>query len=171
MTHTDPEARKPRPDYPPKTPPPPKRPPNPPPPQTELDTGRTLGPGSGRAGRTLMRNRRGATWPLEAQPWSAGRASAQVSDRLKDWGCARPDALDGLVRHLVGAAVADGGRRVSVHLAEENGHALIMALSHQSSDALDDAVLPQLRDLGAGSCGSEMTVDGRQVWVLLDLAS
>ncbi|WP_237542879.1 MULTISPECIES: hypothetical protein [unclassified Streptomyces] len=108
---------------------------------------------------------------MEAQPWSAGRASAEVSGRLKDWGCARPESLDGLVRHLVGVAVADGGRRISVHLAEENGRALIMALSHQSSDDLDDAVLPQLLDLGAENCGTEMTDDGRQVWALLDLAS
>ncbi|MFD7548213.1 hypothetical protein ACFV0R_07490 [Streptomyces sp. NPDC059578] len=58
-----------------------------------------------------------------------------------------------------------------MHLAEENNRALILALSHQVSGHLDDSVLPHLRALGAESCGTETTTDGRQVWALLDLAS
>ncbi|MFE4631393.1 hypothetical protein [Streptomyces mirabilis] len=171
---TGPEAIKPRPDYPPKTPPPPKKPPSPPPPQARLATSSLPTPQRpGRAGRVVMKNRQGATWSLEAQPWAPGKAFAEVAGKFGKWGLKAPDALEALVRHLVATVVADGGRHVSLHLAEQNNQALVLAFSHQPhpSQPWDDDVLTRLRELGAASCGTEMTGEGRQVWAVLDLAS
>jgi hypothetical protein len=118
-----------------------------------------------------MRNRQGAAWSLEAQPWAAGKALTAVNGRLAKWGMRAPDALDGLVRHLVSTVVADGGRHVSLHLAEQDNQALILAFSHQPQPPeLGPDVLPHLRTLGAVSCGTEMTGEGRQLWAVLDLA-
>lgn len=166
----EPEAIKPRPDYPPKTPPPPKKPPSPPPPQTRLDQNPVrLTPARG---RTVMANRQGATWSLEAQPWAGKKAVGEIAARLTKWGLRQPAGLDDVVRFLVATVTADGGRHVSLHLAEQDHQALVLALSHQPAPAdLGDTVLPHLHQLGAVSCGTEITPDGRQVWAILDLAS
>ncbi|MEU0377010.1 hypothetical protein ACG93S_17565 [Streptomyces sp. WAC01490] len=67
-------------------------------------------------------------------------------------------------------AVADGGRRVSVHLADQGQQALIVALSHQPAcEAANGTVLPELTRLGAVSCGTDTAEDGRRVWAVLDL--
>lgn len=164
------EAIRPRPDYPPKTPPPPKKPPSPPPPQTRHDTAPVRLDAF--RGRRVMANRQGATWSLEAQPWAGRKAAANVTERLAKWGLRGPKTLDAVVLLLVATVVDDGGRHISVHLAEQDHQALILALSHQSEPAnLGDAVLPRLHELGAVSCGTEITPDGRQVWAVLDLAS
>ncbi|MFB6698223.1 hypothetical protein [Streptomyces rubiginosohelvolus] len=151
------------PDYPPKTPPPPKRPISPPRPETSLE-------GTGRA-RMLVRNRRSANWSLEAAPWAAQKASVCVLGQLHEWGYRQADeAAAGLTNLLVHTAVADGGRRVSVHLADQNRQALIVVLSHQPGLAVaDTAVLPELTELGAVSCGTDTAEDGRRVWAVLDL--
>ncbi|KUF14823.1 hypothetical protein AT728_35655 [Streptomyces silvensis] len=68
--------------------------------------------------------------------------------------------------------VADGGRHISLHLAEQDGQVLVLAFSHQPEPPeLDSTVLPCLQKLGAVSCGEETTKEGRQVWALLDLSS
>lgn len=172
---TGPEAIKPRPDYPPKTPPPPKKPPSPfppDPPRSELLTGLPLPQRlDSRHGHPVMRNRQGAAWSLEAQPWAAGKAIREVSGRLSEWGLQPPATLDGLVRQLVAAVVADGGRHVSLHLAEQDHQVLLLAFSHRPQPAaLDAGVLPRLSELGAVSCGTEVTGEGRRVWAVLDLA-
>ncbi|MET8710538.1 hypothetical protein I6J42_33470 [Streptomyces californicus] len=150
------------PDYPPKTPPP-KRPISPPRPETSLA-------GTPRA-RMQVRNRRSANWSLEAAPWSAKKACAHVLGRLHEWGYRETDvAAAGLTELLVRTAVADGGRRVSVHLADQSGQALIVALSHRPGlAAADTAVLPALTRLGAVSCGTDTADDGRRLWAVLDL--
>lgn len=172
--NTRPEAIRPRPDYPPKTPPPLKKPPSPPPPdppRSELLAGLPVPQRAGRAGVPVMRNRQGAAWSLEAQPWVAGKAVREVSGRLSEWGLRPPAALDGLVRQLVAAVVADGGRHVSLHLAEQDRQALLLAFSHRPQPAeLGAEVLPRLSELGAVSCGTEVTGEGRRVWAVLDLA-
>lgn len=67
-------------------------------------------------------------------------------------------------------AVADGGRRVSVHLADQDRQALIVALSHWAGAAPGDgSMLPELAALGAVSCGTDTAADGRRVWAVLDL--
>ncbi|WP_250293548.1 hypothetical protein [Streptomyces atroolivaceus] len=151
------------PDYPPKTPPPPKRPLSPPRPETSLQ-------GTARA-RMQVRNRRSANWSLEAAPWSAKKATGHVLDRLHEWGYREADqAAAALTELLVHTAVADGGRRVSVHLADQDRQALIVALSHRPGLAVtDDAVLPELTDRGAVACGTDTADDGRRLWAILPL--
>lgn len=169
--HAEPEAVRPHPSYPPKTPPPPKKPPSPPPPQTRHETNPPVRLDAVR-GRKVMANRQGATWSLEAQPWAGKKAVGEVTDRLTKWGLRQPTGLDDVVRFLIATVTADGGRHVSLHLAEQDHQALILALSHQPEPAdLGDTVLPHLHELGAVSCGTEVTPEGRQVWALLDLAS
>lgn len=157
------------PSYPPKTPPPPKKPPSPPPPQTLHPSA----PARLQAvrGRTVMANRQGATWALEPQPWAGKKAVGEVTARLAKWGHRTPATLDCLVRHLIATVIPDGGKHVSLHLAEQDRQVLVLAFSHQAApDNLDDTVLPRLHELGAVSCGTEVTADGRQVWAVLDLA-
>ncbi|MFJ4963402.1 hypothetical protein ACIP6P_13295 [Streptomyces sp. NPDC088729] len=151
------------PDHPPKTPPPPKRPISPPRPDTR--------PAGAARPRMHVRNRRSANWALEAAPWSAGRAARRVLGRLHEWGYGEIDQVAaGVTELLVRTAVADGGRRVSVHLADQSRQALIVALSHcPGPAAAHDAVLRELTRLGAVSCGTDTADDGRRVWALLDL--
>ncbi|MER8061147.1 MULTISPECIES: hypothetical protein [unclassified Streptomyces] len=162
---------RPRPDYPPKTPPPPKKPLSPPLPdrsRSELLEDLPVPQRGGRSGRPVMRNRRGAAWTLEAAPWAPRKAYEHVEAQLTGWGLAAPRRLEEVVRLLAGTVVADGGRRISVHVSEQNGLALVLCLSHRPA-AADEAtdVLDALRELGTDSCGTEMTDEGRQVWALL----
>ncbi|MFJ8827605.1 hypothetical protein ACIREE_38370 [Streptomyces sp. NPDC102467] len=169
----EPEASKPRPDYPPKTPPPPKKPPNPPPPdppRSDLLAGLPVPQRAGRAGHPVMKNRRGTSWMLESAAWTPAKAARQVTAQLTDWGFTAPDALESVVQLLTNTVVADGGRRVSVHLSDQDGMALVLCLSHQQVEARETTdILTGLRDLGTASCGTEMTAEGRQVWALLPL--
>ncbi|MFJ8870819.1 hypothetical protein ACIRD6_34365 [Streptomyces sp. NPDC102473] len=91
--------------------------------------------------------------------------------RLHEWGYRQADQAAGdLTELLVRTAVGDGGKRVSVHLADQNRQALIVSLSHQTGLTVsDDTVLRELAALGAVSCGSDTAEDGRRVWVVLDL--
>ncbi|BDT39549.1 hypothetical protein [Streptomyces yaizuensis] len=117
-----------------------------------------------------MANRPGAAWTLESQPWSAPKAARLVDQQLAQWGAQGPGTTAELVTLLVATAVADGGRRVSLHLAEQNGAALVLALSHQPTPPpLDDTALSRLRTLGALSCGTETTIHGRTVWAVVAL--
>ncbi|GGV67994.1 hypothetical protein GCM10010277_76950 [Streptomyces longisporoflavus] len=171
--HAEQEAAKPRPDYPPKTPPPPKKPPSPPPPQTRVEPSSfPLSQHGSGSGRPVMKNRPGAAWQLESRPWAGARAYKEVSARLAKWGMRAPDHLESLLRHMVAVVVADGGRHISVHLAEQNRQILLLALGHRRSDiAVGDDVLPRMLELGAVSCSAEMTAEGRQVWAVLDLTA
>lgn len=172
---TEADAVRPHPSYPPKTPPPPKKPPSPPPSQTLASSALPMPQRSGCGGRPVMRNRQGAAWSLEAQPWAPGKAFAEVMGRLDKWSLQAPDCLEPLVRQLVTTVVADGGRHISLHLAEQSNQIILLALSHQTGSAssrpLNEDVLTTLRELGAASCGTEMTAEGRQVWAVLDLAT
>ncbi len=158
------------PDHPPKTPPPPKRPVQPPRPTPDTKPKSATPAVRGRA-RMSVANRRAATWGLEAAPWTAGKASREVVAKLHTWGYTAADQAAGnLTALLVTTAVADGGRRVSVHLADQNRQALIVALSHRPGLAVaDEAVLPELAALGAVSCGTDTAEDGRRHWAVLDL--
>ncbi|MFJ9028940.1 hypothetical protein ACIRQP_10510 [Streptomyces sp. NPDC102274] len=118
-----------------------------------------------------MANRRGANWMLEARPWSVARARTYVVGQLHDWGYRGADkAADDLVTLLVSTALADGGKRVSLHLSDQNGQALVVVLSHQPGPVVaDETVLPRLAELGATSCGTDTAEDGRRLWAVLDL--
>lgn len=119
----------------------------------------------------VVRDRRTAAWALEAAPWAPAKASKRVLGRLHDWGYREADeAATRLTEALVRTAVADGGRRVSVHLADQDRQALIVALSYKTDlGVADEAVLPGLVALGAVSCGTDSGEDGRRVWAVLDL--
>ncbi|MFF2716810.1 hypothetical protein [Streptomyces sp. NPDC058011] len=145
------------PNHPPKTPPPPRRP------NTNLAAAVDA--------RMVVRNRRSANWQLEAAAWTPKKASSHVLLRLQEWGYRETGrAAAELTELLVRTAVAGGGRRVSVHLADQGRQALIVALSHQPVHAVaDDRVLPELARLGAVTCGTETAEDGRRVWAVLDL--
>ncbi|MFQ3560432.1 hypothetical protein QZN11_27095 [Streptomyces gramineus] len=93
-----------------------------------------------------------------------------MSAQLSRWHFVPPPSLDQVVRLLTATVVGDGGRRISVHLSEQNNTALVLCLGHQQAQAGETPdVLAELRALGADSCGTEMTADGRQVWALLPL--
>ncbi|MFJ3283318.1 hypothetical protein [Streptomyces halstedii] len=112
-----------------------------------------------------------ANWTLEAAPWAVGKAGRAVVGRLHEWGYRHADrvAVD-LAELLVRTAVADGGRRVSVHVADQDAQVLIVALSHRSGLAPGGGeVLSELAALGAVSCGTDAAEDGRRVWAVLDL--
>ncbi|MFF9090809.1 hypothetical protein ACF1BE_31405 [Streptomyces sp. NPDC014991] len=115
-----------------------------------------------------MRNRRGASWTLDTAPWAPARAASNVTARLADWGLTAATSLDQVVRLLTATVIADGGRRISIHLSEQNGMALVLCLSHRHADTGEAAdLLIGLRDLGADSCGIETTAEGRHVWALM----
>ncbi|MFJ2556350.1 MULTISPECIES: hypothetical protein [unclassified Streptomyces] len=157
-------------DYPPKTPPPPKKPVSPPfpdPPRPKAD-GRVA---TRDRRRVMMAGRRGVNWPLERQEWTPAVAGRRVVDQLRAWGH-RPDeeAVAGVVALLVRTAAADGGTRVSLHLADEKRHALVLVLNHcPGMAAPSDHVLQDLMALGVTDCGTDTGEDGRRVWALLDL--
>ncbi|MFF6904477.1 hypothetical protein ACFY9Q_00875 [Streptomyces sp. NPDC012389] len=59
---------------------------------------------------------------------------------------------------------------MSVHLADQGGQALIVALSHQSAHTVaNTGLLPELARLGAVSCGTDTAEDGRRVWAVFAL--
>ncbi|WP_405499376.1 hypothetical protein OG211_33530 [Streptomyces niveus] len=116
-------------------------------------------------------NRRAANWGLESAPWAPSKARRHVVDQLHSWGFQEADGTAGNIAELlVSTAVNDGGRRVSLHLADQDRQALIMVLSHRTGLAVtDDQILPTVAALGATSCGADTAEDGRRLWAVLDL--
>ncbi|MFF6844631.1 hypothetical protein ACFY8X_38575 [Streptomyces tanashiensis] len=165
------------PTYPPRTPPPQKKPveaprpqpstkpvtsslPLPGPRQARLDTRRP---------RMAIKDRRAANWALTAYPWTPAQAVRKVTETVRTWGYDHPkdDVLEQTVRLLVGAATVDEGRRISVHLADQDGMLLVVVLSHAGADA-DDTVLAGLAAVpGTASCGTDTSDEGRRVWAVL----
>lgn len=126
--------------------------------------------------RMEIRNRQTAGLTFRADRWAAKKAGAQAAATVRAWGYAHLDEpdLESAVRRLVEAAVADGGKRVSVHLADQDRRILAVALSHVAGPGVDagpddDAVLTELAALRTVvGCGSDLAPDGRRVWALLD---
>ncbi|OKJ52738.1 hypothetical protein AMK29_30535 [Streptomyces sp. CB02261] len=165
------------PSYPPRTPPPQKKPVEAPRPQpsTKPVTHSLPLPGPGQARlqarqpRMSIRARRAANWALTGYPWVAGQAVGKVTETVRAWGYTHPadDALEKTVRILVGAAAADDGRRISVHLADQDDMLLIAVLSHTGSEP-DETILADLAAVpGTASCGTDTSDDGRRVWAVL----
>ncbi|MFE5538206.1 hypothetical protein ACFQ78_20990 [Streptomyces sp. NPDC056519] len=124
--------------------------------------------------RMEIRNRQTAGLTFRADQWAAKKAGARATATVRGWGYAlldEPD-LDTAVRRLVQAAVADGGKRISVHLADQDQRILAVALSHVAGAAPGgDDVLTELAALRTVvSCGSDLAPDGRRLWALLDAA-
>lgn len=165
---------KPRPDFPPKTPPPPKRPPSPPPP--DPPTKRAAAPPARRRPSALIANRRAANFALENAPWSEKKAAVRVVEQLRAWGylsaAAQRERYAAVTRRLTQAALGDGGQRITVHVADQDGAALIMVLSHQDGPGrADESFLSAVAALGVLSCGADVDRDepGSRRWALLEL--
>lgn len=160
-----------RPDYPPKTPPPPKKPVEAP--RPEIPRSRAAVAVQPRL-RARIANRRAANWTLENAPWTPPKAGRAVVAKLRSWGYPLRDdhRAAELTARLVTAALEDGGRRISVHLADQDQQALILVLSHQPGrPTLDDAVLTEVAGLGVVSCGTDTDRDGDgcRRWALIQL--
>ncbi|MFI6645339.1 hypothetical protein [Streptomyces sp. NPDC050504] len=166
------------PDYPPRTPPPPKRPvapqrPEPDTTPTPKKTALAL-----RRPAAVISNRRAASWVLENAPWSPKKAARHVVDQLATWGhtgtTSQQDTCTAVTRELALAALSDGGKKITVHVADQDDTALVLVLSHQDGPAPAPApdLLTRLHALGALSCGTETERDepGNRRWALLDLA-
>ncbi|MHC6630169.1 hypothetical protein ACYTFC_29410 [Streptomyces globosus] len=168
---TSPEARGPKvpPTHPPKTPPPQRKPveaPRPQPAAKPKEVAVRARP------RMVVRNRRTAALAFPADRWAAGKAARQAVETVRGWGYAgaHEEDVEQSVRVLVGAAVADGGKRLSVHLGDQEGKILVAVLSHVLG-APDDGVLTQVAALAATcAVGTDTGEDGRRMWAVLDTA-
>ncbi|MFF3981274.1 hypothetical protein [Streptomyces sp. NPDC001828] len=59
---------------------------------------------------------------------------------------------------------------MSLHLADQDQQVLVMVLSHTPGrDVTSDALLRDVADLGASSCGADTATDGRRLWAVIDL--
>ncbi|MGR4880225.1 hypothetical protein ACIPUC_12410 [Streptomyces sp. LARHCF249] len=169
---TAPEAEGPKvpPSFPPKSPPPQKKPVEAPrPPPATKPTGWLSLPRP----RMRISNRQTAALTFPADGWAAKKAADQALKTVRGWGHAGLDEQDlqAAVRFLVDAAVRDGGRRVSVHLGDQEDKVLVVALSHQAGSAPEGDVFAELRALATvDSCGDDLAEDGRRVWAVLDAA-
>ncbi|MFD7763598.1 hypothetical protein [Streptomyces microflavus] len=160
-----------RPDYPPKTPPPPKRPVNPLPPDEQT---------APQPAPVTIRGRSVRNWAFTPSPAAAARAGREVAQALHRWGY-RPkdDQPQRVVELLFRSAAEDGGRRVSLHLADDKrlNQVMLLALSHRQDmpPGDDDQILRDaehmrtLVALGPRDVGVETTPDGRRWWAGLDL--
>ncbi|MET9294397.1 hypothetical protein [Streptomyces sp. NPDC003077] len=168
-----------RPDYPPKTPPPPKRPVEPPRPEPDTKPAPHKTALATRRPAVVIRNRRVTNRVFENAPWSPGKAARHVGEQLTAWGygdrvAVREDRCAKVTKELVRAALGDGGKRVTVHVADQDDTALILVLSHQDGPVTDPdpAFLAKISTLGVLSCGTETERNepGNRRWALLHLA-
>ncbi|MGW6574432.1 hypothetical protein ACWGAN_20005 [Streptomyces sp. NPDC054945] len=123
--------------------------------------------------RMRIRNRQTAALPFRADEWAPAKAAVQALAVVRGWSYPELDEQDmeTAVKLLVAAAVKDGGRRVSVHLADQAEKILVVALSHQPGAAPEGEVFAALQALATvDSCGDDLADDGRRLWALLDAA-
>ncbi|MFF2721970.1 hypothetical protein [Streptomyces sp. NPDC058011] len=111
---------------------------------------------------------------------AATRVGREVAETLHQWGY-RPkdDQPQRVVELLFRSAAEDGGRRLSLHLADDEklDQVMLLALSHRQDmpPGDDDQVLRDtehmrtLAALGPRDVGVETTPDGRRWWAGLDL--
>ncbi|ATZ29175.1 hypothetical protein SLAV_37050 [Streptomyces lavendulae subsp. lavendulae] len=167
---TSPEAKGPKvpPSHPPRTPPPQKKPVEPPRPQPATKSADEMPVRSQL--RMVVRNRRTAAHPFRADEWAPAKAVRQVLGTVRGWGYPDldEDDLERVVRVLVTAAVEDGGKRLSVHLGDQDHKVLVAVLSH-TTGAPDQAVLGTVATLATvDSVGTDTGEDGRRMWAVLD---
>ncbi|MFE6906772.1 hypothetical protein [Streptomyces erythrochromogenes] len=92
--------------------------------------------------------------------------------RRAEWDYPLLDEYDFLttVHGLVDTAVTAGGKRVSVHLADQDDRILVTALNHQTAGQDAAGAVPAevavLRTVDA--CGAHSDHDGHAWWALLD---
>ncbi|MFJ2225568.1 hypothetical protein ACIOFY_36700 [Streptomyces anulatus] len=119
-------------------------------------------------------------WAVTPSGGAAARVGREVATALNQWGY-RPkdDQPQKVVEFLLRSAAQDGGRRVSLHLAddEERNQVMLLALSHRQNmpPGEDDQVLRDaehmraLAALGPRDVGVETTPEGRRWWAGLGL--
>ncbi|MFF4448779.1 hypothetical protein [Streptomyces sp. NPDC001502] len=152
----------------PKSPPPQKKPVEPRRPQPATEP-KSL---TGMPPRLVVTSRRTRVPAFRADQWAAKKAAGQAALAIAEWNYPQPDEHDFLktVHGLVDTAVAGGGKRVSVHLADQDAKILIMVLSHQTNDQESAGQVPTdvalLRAVDA--CGTHTDHDGHTWWALLD---
>ncbi|MFI1226070.1 MULTISPECIES: hypothetical protein [unclassified Streptomyces] len=127
-----------------------------------------------------IRGRNVRNWAVTPSRGAAVRIGQEVAKALHQWGY-RPkdDQPQKVVELLLRSADQDGGRRVSLHLAddEDRNQVMFLALSHRQDmpPGDDDQVLRDaeymraLAALGPRDVGVETTLSGRQWWAGLDL--
>ncbi|MFD4034413.1 hypothetical protein ACFWVP_28860 [Streptomyces sp. NPDC058637] len=136
--------------------------------------------GQGAASPVAIRGRRSRNWPYEASATVAGRAGRVAEDAVTRWGYkVTGHQVQAVVELLFRAAAEDGGRRLSVHLAddEDRSQVLVLVISHRQDMPVgdDDQVLREaqhmrtLASLGPRDVGVETTSEGRRWWAGLDL--
>ncbi|WLQ69288.1 hypothetical protein [Streptomyces glycanivorans] len=116
---------------------------------------------------------------LESAPWSVAAARRRVITQLKDWGHRLPAAavttVEDVTTLLVQTAVADTGRRISVHLSTQDAQVCVLVLSHQAGltpghTPGGDRVLHEVTaQAGMTGCGTDTGPDGRRLWAVIDL--
>ncbi|MGP3690679.1 hypothetical protein ACTVZO_39325 [Streptomyces sp. IBSNAI002] len=122
--------------------------------------------------RLVVANRRSRVMALRADQWAARKAAAQAALAVAAWDYPLLDEHDFLktVHGLVHAAVAAGGKRVSIHLADQDAEILVMVLNHQTDGQDDAGQVPAevavLRTVDA--CGAHTDHDGHAWWALLN---
>ncbi|MEU8775410.1 hypothetical protein [Streptomyces sp. NPDC048606] len=122
--------------------------------------------------RLVVTSRRARVWAFRADRWAARKAAGQAALAVAGWGCPLLDEHDFLkaVHGLVNTAVAAGGKRVSVHLADQEGEILVMVLNHRVGEGGTVGRVPPevvaLRTVDA--CGTHLDHDGHAWWALLD---
>lgn len=156
------------PSFPPKSPPPQKKPVEPPRPQPATKP-KSL---TGVPPRLVVTSRRTRVLAFRADRWAAKKAAAQAALAVAEWDYPLLDEHDFLkaVHGLVDTAVAAGGKRVSVHLADQDNKILVMVLNHQAGEQEVVGAVPAevavLRTIDA--CGGHTDHDGHAWWALLD---
>ncbi|MCD9904600.1 hypothetical protein LUR56_40000 [Streptomyces sp. MT29] len=127
-----------------------------------------------------IRGRSVQNWAFTPSPAAAARAGREVAQALHRWGY-RPkdDRPQKVVELLFRSAAEDGGRRLSLHLAddESRNQVMVLALSHRQDMPLgdddqvlrDDEHMRALVALGPRDVGVETTPGRRAWWAGLDL--
>ncbi|GGS36057.1 hypothetical protein Snoj_29600 [Streptomyces nojiriensis] len=124
--------------------------------------------------RLVVTSRRARVLAFRADQWAAKKAAGQAALAVAEWDYPLLDEHDFLktVHSLVHTAVAAGGKRVSVHLADQDAKILVMVLNHQTGEHHDAGPAPTevavLRTVDA--CGTHTDHDGHAWWALLDAA-
>ncbi|WP_327308961.1 hypothetical protein OG730_40285 [Streptomyces sp. NBC_01298] len=121
--------------------------------------------------RMQIRNRQTTVLTFRADQWAAAKAAQQALTTVRGWGYPELDAddLDAAVNLLVNTVVKDGGKRVSVHLADQDQKILVLVLGHVPDPGPNENILGSLGALRTvDSCGTDAAEDGRRVWALLD---
>ncbi|MEU3671840.1 hypothetical protein [Streptomyces virginiae] len=122
--------------------------------------------------RLVVTSRRTRVLAFRADRWAAKKAAAQAALAVAEWDYPLLDEHDFLraVHGLVDTAVAAGGKRVSVHLADQDNKILVMVLNHQAGEQEVVGAVPAevavLRTIDA--CGAHTDHDGHAWWALLD---